>query len=112
MEMAQYILKILRAQAVIVFSWGAHDFHAIRNGLCFSVEGFIFKGIVKIVYNEGADTFTVYLVNEDNSIHSEHTDVYFDELVGVIDLLVEKCENYKERVEAEYSFQGSHIIKV
>ena len=100
--MAQYILQILRSQAIIVFSWGAHEFHAIRNGLLFKVEGFLHTGYVKVIYDEGSDTFIVRIESLTGELKEERTDVYFDELVNVIDSIVERCENYKERVKAEY----------
>lgn len=71
MEMAQYILSILRTQMCVVWSWGFHKAIAI----------------------------------EDGSVHEEHTDVYLDNLVDVIDRAVEKNgsqEAYVERVNAEY----------
>ena len=37
MEMAKFILAILRTQLMIVFSWGFHNARAIENGLAFYV---------------------------------------------------------------------------
>ena len=102
MEMARYILSILRTQVSVVFSWGFHCPQALRQGLLFAVQGFLFTGLVKVVYDEGTDTFTVQCVEPDGTIKKERTEVYCDNLVEVIDELVERCPDYKERVRAEY----------
>lgn len=105
MEMAQYILSILRTQIAVLFSWGAHDFTAVKNGLKFNVQGFVFSGIVKVLYDGGSDTFVVRLENADGSLHSEHTEVYLDCLVNVIDRAVEKdCSQseYVAKIDAAY----------
>ena len=106
--MAKYILSILRTQLAIVFSWGFHSPKAITDGLEFQVQGFLFKGIVKVLYDGGSDTFVVRLENADGSLHSEHTDVYLDNLVSVIDNAVEKdCSQseYVEMVNAAYGYK-------
>lgn len=106
--MAEYILSILRTQMVVLWSWGAHNFTAIEDGLQFNVQGFVFKGIVKVLYEGGSDTFTVRLENADGSLHSEHTDVYLDCLVNVIDRAVEKdCSQteYVDQINAAYGYK-------
>ena len=89
MEMAKYILSILRSQPIVVFSWGFHDAHALSNGLRFAVDGYLHKGKVEVVYNEGADLFVVNTLNADGSIKQQVEDVYLDCLVNVIDSMVE-----------------------
>ena len=104
--MADYILSIFRSQAAIVLSWGFHNAVALREGLGFRVQGFLFTGVVKVLYDEGSDTFTVRCLNDDGSLWKERQDVYFDELVSVIDELVERCPNYKSRVRKEYGLSS------
>ena len=89
MEMAAYILSIFRTQPMIVFSWGFHNAHPIRNGLRFSVNGYLHQGEVEVVYDEGADLFKVNTLNSDGSIKQQETDIYLDCLVRVIDGMVE-----------------------
>ena len=89
MEMAKYILNILHSQPIVVFSWGFHNAHPIRNGLRFSVNGYLHQGLVDVVYNEGADLFVVNTLNDDGSIKQQETDIYLDCLVNVIDRMVE-----------------------
>ena len=48
MEMAKYIMQILRTQPMIVFSWGFHTPVAINNGLKFKVQGYLHKGWVEL----------------------------------------------------------------
>ena len=57
--MANYIMQIFRAYAMVVFSWGFNAPTAIANGLRFKVQGFKFKGTVEVEYNEGTDLFDV-----------------------------------------------------
>ena len=78
--MAEYIMAILRSQLMVVFSWGFHHPTALPDdrGLAFEVDGFLYKGRVEEM-------------------------VYCDNLVAVIDGLVERCDQYKKRVQAEYS---------
>ena len=67
MEMAQYILSILRSQLMIVFSWGFNTPIAIEDGLQFNVEGFKHQGKVRVHYNGGSDLFDVTTLNRDGS---------------------------------------------
>ena len=82
MDMAQYIMSILKTKLMVVWSWGFNSPMAIPNGLRFKVQGFKFRGVVEVAYNEGKD---------------------LDMLVDVIDNKVEKTADYKERVEQTYS---------
>lgn len=101
--MAEYILQILRSQLMVVFSWGFHCPTALpdNKGLKFQVQGFKYQGEVQVIYNEGVDLFEVILTNTGIKVE----EVYLDCLVGVIDELVERVDNYQERVEAEYGFE-------
>ena len=96
-------MQILKSQLMILCSWGPHNFKRLPGdkGLSFQVEGFKYQGKVKVVYDEGQDLFEVYL---DNGQVEDM--VYADCLVNVIDGLIERTDNYKERVETEY---GIHV---
>ena len=85
MNMAEYILSAFRMRPEIPMSWGAHEFRALENnkGLSFRVNGFVYRGIVKIEFNRGSDTFSV-------TVRGETTDdVHIGELIDLIDVLVE-----------------------
>lgn len=100
--MAEYIMQIFKAYAMVVFSWGFNTPTAIANGLRFKVQGFKFKGTVEVVYNEGTDLFEVKLIKNGKVVETVE-DVYLDSLVDVIDYRVEKVDNYKQRVIKTYS---------
>ena len=102
MEMANYIIEILRHYIFTVMSWGFHNPKAIESGLRFYVQGFLHKGAVEVLYDEGYDLFTVRILNADGSTKTVQDGIYLDGLVDCIDRLVEKCPNYAERVRETY----------
>lgn len=104
MEMAKYIMTILKTQLMVMFSWGFHQPVAIENGLQFKVQGFKFRGIVEVVYNEGSDLFDVRFLKA-NKVVNTIEGVYFDMLVDTIDDYVERVPDYEQRVAAEYSIK-------
>ena len=108
-QIAKYILELMRYSPAIIMSWGidnksyriATDEEG-RCGLEFHVQGFKHKGKVKILYDEGSDTFLFHLIGEDDRIEKTVEDVFLDELVPKIDREVEYVENYEQRVGQEY----------
>ena len=102
MEMAKYIMTILKTQLMVVWSWGFHKPVAIENGLQFKVTGFKFRGIVEVAYDEGRDLFNLRFLKA-NKVVNTIEGVFFDMLVDVIDDYVEKTTDYEKRVAAEYS---------
>ncbi len=103
LDMSGYILSILKCQKVYLMSWGFNSPVVIKQGLRFKVNGFKHQGWIEIRYNEGADLFDVYLVNDDNTLKDLKEGIYFDQLVEVIDDQVEMVNNYTERVNQEYN---------
>ena len=101
--MAKYIMTILKTQIMIIWSWGFHKPMAVKNGLRFNVQGFKFRGVVEVVYNEAWDLFDVSFIKGDKVINTIEG-VYFDMLVDTIDYYVEKTADYEKRVKEEYSF--------
>ena len=101
MEMAKYIMRILKTQLMIMWSWGFNSPIALENGLRFKVQGFKFKGIVEVIYNEGWDLFDVFFIKSGETIDKVEG-VYLDTLVETIDLYVEKTSDYEQRVREEY----------
>ena len=88
MEMASYILRILRSMPIIVMSWGFHCPVAVKDGLRFLVEGRLHQGCVEVVYDKGADLFIARTIKKGKLIREEK-DIYLDCLVSVIDRMVE-----------------------
>lgn len=103
--MAEYIFSIFRTQLMVVFSWGFHRPTALPNdeGLSFKVNGFKHKGWVFVKYNEGKDLFDIELRGNDMTIISVIEDVYFDQLVNVIDYAVERTDDYEKQVKDLYN---------
>ena len=98
--MAKYIMSILKTQLMVVWSWGFHKPMAVENGLRFNVQGFRFRGVVEVVYNEAWDLFDVSFIKGDKVINTIEG-VYFDMLVDTIDYYVEKTADYEKRVKEE-----------
>jgi len=102
MEMANYILSILKTNLNIVWSWGYHNPKPLENGLSFRVQGFLHKGWVIVEYNEGSDLFDIKLLSDQLKEVKAIEGIYVDELIDVIDDAVECCENYEQRIKNEY----------
>lgn len=102
MEMAKYIMTILKTQLMVVWSWGFHQPMALENGLRFKVTGFKFRGVVDVIYNEGQDLFDVSFIKA-NKVVKSIDGVFFDMLIDTIDDYVERTPDYAERVKQQYS---------
>lgn len=79
---------------------------SIENGLSFKVQGYKHTGRVEVLYDEGADLFTVRIINRDGTLKDQQDGIYVDGLVETIDNLVEKTDDYRERVRRDYSIVG------
>ena len=99
-NMANYIMRILRSQLMVMYSWGCSNFKALPNneGLIFHVSGFKHDGWVKVVLDEGADLFDIFYLDNDKQIQKSQKGIYLDELVQTIDNEIEKTENYGQDV--------------
>lgn len=51
MNMANYILHILKSRIFIIMSWGFNTPVRLENGLKFRVQGYIHSGWVEVLYN-------------------------------------------------------------
>ena len=101
MEMAKYIMNIFKTQLMVIWSWGFHQPMAVKNGLRFKVQGFKFRGVVEVKYNEGSDLFDVSFIKAGKVVKTIDG-VFFDMLVETIDYYVEKTADYEKRVREEY----------
>lgn len=105
-RMAGYIWSILKSKLPVLMSWGVDldTMKVIDRGLQFHVQGFLLTGNVVIVYNEGTDYFDVVFHRDDSPEEVQsYSNVAFDELVDLIDLEVEKTDDYEKRVSDTYS---------
>ena len=103
-ELAIYIWQILNSQITILWSWGVdiNTLKVIHHGLEFHVQGFIHTGMVQVELNESLDLFEISLVSDSGKLIKKINDVYFDQLISVIDLNIEKTDDYEERIAKEY----------
>ena len=99
--MTRYILNRLAREKWIVFSWGFNSPVAINNGLQFNVNGFIFTGIIQVIYNEETDLFDLKFIKRNEAL-IPIPNVSINELIKVLDDLIEKVDNYEEKVKQEY----------
>ena len=105
-EIGQYILTIFERQPNIVASWGLDPktLKPIKYGILFHVQGFKHTGLVQVTLNEGEDLFEVSLISDSGEMVKMVESIFLDELISTIDELVEKTENYGERIAEEYPF--------
>ena len=69
------------------------------------VYGFKHRGWVFVKYNVRKDLFDIELRNNAMTIIRVIEDVYFDQLVNVIDLAIEHTENYEVQVKELYDIK-------
>ena len=104
-KMARYIWHDILQRSIKTLSWGV-DFskiYVIEGGTKFHVRGFLVKGTVEIQYKEFSDLFKVTITPDDaDKEQIVIDDVYFSNLVDLIDEKVEHCENYEKRDCEEY----------
>lgn len=92
--MANYIFNILKAQTIIMWSWGINQIVALDNGLQFRVNGWKFKGKVRVVYDEGSDLFNITYIQRGKEVMTLEG-IYADMLTKTIDEFVEKIPSYQ-----------------
>ena len=102
-DITQYILKILCSNLKTIWSWGFENPIRLRNGIKFSVSGFIFVGNIEIIYNEGTDLFDISFYNSNGLLQKRLDDIYVDQLVDVIDENVERVPDYENKVDIFYN---------
>ncbi len=95
----------------ILWSWGIRNIRAAeidsRAGLAFDVNGFLFKGTVVVVLDEGADLYDICLLQK-NTVTIVSQGIYFDDLGSEIDSIVERSPGmtdaeYNQMVNSAYS---------
>jgi len=76
-----------------VMSWGAHNWTGTKDALLFKVQGHHFKGVVKITL-KGDDTYTIEFFKNTTEVVKTYEQVYFDDMVDIIDRYVEYIPSY------------------
>lgn len=98
MVIANEIYHQLCPRSIQFLSWGAHNLMAgmSQDGcmtfLQLTVNGNHFKGLVRIFLTP-MDTYTIQLV-KDNKLVEQIEDIYFDQLMDVIDRRIERVPEY------------------
>ena len=103
--MALYIMSIFSTHPYVVMSWGVCKFRALQgeSGIIFHTQGYKWDGWCKVVYDEGADLFNIFYIDNKGVTQKIQKGIYFDELVRTIDEEVEKTHDYNKRVAEQYS---------
>ncbi|MCE5320270.1 MAG: hypothetical protein LLF93_04100 [Bacteroidales bacterium] len=99
---AYLILSEIEANPVKMFSWGFSVDRVIDNGLLFRVRGLKHKGKVKVICNKNYVLFEIQIIGKNNVVKYSIEDVSLDQLVKVLDLHIERVENYGEVVSKMY----------
>lgn len=110
-KMCRYIWNDALQRSIKTLSWGV-DFarvKVIENGTEFHVQGLKVTGIIRVQYVEGSDLFKVTIIPDKQDKPIIIDDVYFDQLVSVIDKNVERCENYEKRVCEKYGLDKNLV---
>ena len=88
-------LAVLRNDFWKFASWGAEGFQKHKDRvLKFKVNGHHHKGYVYLAVS-GSDLYDAYLTDLMGEIVKEVKDMYFDELVDRLDVVIEKVESYQ-----------------
>jgi hypothetical protein len=87
---AKTIIEQIRAQSRLAFAaWGAKDFVDMGDGLKFKTSGLVKRKCwVYIKYDHGSDTYEIIYARIRKSewiVDSNISNVYFDQLVDMID---------------------------
>lgn len=106
------ILQLLQKDLSVFFSWGAYDFETLPpNGLKLTVNGFLYKGGVFIIYDKEkslqAKEF-VFAVKIGNSIYNN---IKASELADFIDKKIEYSEKYEQMLQQEYTTEEIEFYK-
>lgn len=88
-------LLVLRSIPIIFITWGVTKLVNLQNkGLIMKVNGNHHKGWVLITLG-WEDLYKVYIISNTGEILDTYEGIFFDQLVEVIDVRIEKKPEYK-----------------
>ncbi|HRE77094.1 MAG TPA: hypothetical protein PLL09_04630 [Flavobacterium sp.] len=94
-DTSETIKLLIHTNTSIYMSWGVEQKINFKNkGLLMKVNGHHHKGWLLIVLAWN-DTYSYYLLEGNKTIKKEQHEVYFDQLQELIDLDIEKLDDYK-----------------
>jgi len=99
---AYIILSAIESNPVKMFSWGFEVEKVVEGGLLFIVHGLKHKGKVMVTLNENTGLFYIQIIGNKNLVKYSIEDVRLEELVNVLDLQIERVDNYGEVVANMY----------
>ena len=88
MNTATFLVRVLMAQRMKVWSWGISSLTSNAEGIEFKVQGFKFKGRVIVSYDRGRDLWNVDFVQNGKVVKTSEG-IYTEDLVDTIDRQVE-----------------------
>lgn len=87
-------VNLLNTQRTKLWSWGANGYtNCFNKALKFKVQAHRHKGYIYITVN-GNDLYDVYLVSTHNNLKKQFNDIFFDDLVDIIDNEIERVKEY------------------
>jgi hypothetical protein len=87
-------MLVLKSDLLKYWSWGVSKVtNYMKKGLMLKVNGNHHKGLVFITLS-WMDTYTVYIMNNVGRVLDKYEDVYFDDLVEIIDNRIERIPEY------------------
>ena len=102
LEIANTILsQIISVVGTMTFSsWGVSEktatYHNDMPSLVMDVNGLLHKGKAIVSYDEGGDSYTVYLLDKDGNVTYEADNIFFDTLGTILDDKIERCESWTD----------------
>ena len=88
--------QLLKHNRTVYWSWGVEKVvNYYDKALILIVNGHHHKGLL-LIRLSWDDTYSYFLLNDDNSIKKEVHNIYFDELQNRIDKDIEYIEDYKQ----------------
>ena len=106
MEIANTIRQQLMGLGKIkVWSWGANSWAGGENFLRFKVQGFKFKGFVKITLTP-MDVYQIEFIKRNGEVVKTCDMVYFDEMVDIIDNFVETNDGKYTKAQEKENDEG------
>lgn len=107
--------------ANVICSWGIQNPRATQllvpvdgkecwmAALVFDVNGFKYKGVVMVAYDDGWDYYRIFVLGENGKPQEVMSEVYFDEMGDKLDYIIEKGElsdvEYRKLIIREYLIQ-------
>jgi hypothetical protein len=89
-------INLLNTQRIKLWSWGANGYtNCFNKALKFKVQARRHKGYIYITVN-GNDLYDIYLVSTHGNLIKEYIDIFFEDVVDIIDNEIENVKEYQQ----------------